>query len=348
MEAGHREERERFIRQKPGRAAVTGNSDAIDNIRELVARYSLEQEPVLLRGETGCGKNYIAELIHRCSRRKGKFVTINTPGIPENLFESEVFGHTKGAFTGAAADKKGLVEEAEGGTLFFDEIAEVPSSFQARLLRFIETKKYFVLGNPREKKAGVRILAATNKDLERAIEEKQFREDLYFRLQVLEITIPPLRERKEDIKPLVLEEWRRLKDKPPGKGFWETLEAYAWPGNIRELKSVLKRAAILADNVVTGKDLKKIINQYSSNGLAGMENRKTGKIWRQIKEGENFWNAVKMPFLARDINRDQAKEIVIKGLTEVGGKYVDLLPLFNLDNRDYHKFMTFLRDYELR
>jgi len=308
----------------------------------------LEEDPVLLHGETGCGKNHIAQLIHHFSGRKGKFVTINTPGIPENLFESEVFGHKRGAFTDARTDKSGLVEQAEEGTLFFDEIAEVPPSFQARLLRFIETRKYFVLGDTNEREADVRIVAATNRDLREAIDKKEFREDLYYRLQVLEIRIPPLRERKQDIKELVMEEQRYLKGKQIGRGFWEVVQAYTWPGNIRELKSVLKRAAILiGDSSITGQDIKDVINQESINHFPG-KNHSVEKIWEEIKAGKNFWEAVKRPFLRRDICRDHVKEILLKGLAEVGGRYKDLLSLFNLDSQEYHRFMSFLNDYKLK
>jgi len=326
---------------------ITGSSPEIRKIRELVLKYSLEEDPVLLRGDTGCGKNHIAELIHRFSGRKGKFVTINTPGIPENLFESEVFGHKKGAFTGAGTDKKGLVEEAAGGTLFFDEIAEVPPTFQARLLRFMETKKYYILGDTGEKTADVRIVAATNKDLAKAIEERRFREDLYYRLQVLEIKIPPLRERLQDLETLVREEQRHLKGKTPGPGFWEVARAYHWPGNIRELKSVLKRAGILnEDSVITGPDLKDIIHQNPMN--SSNDNNGVDGIWAEFRSGKNFWAAVKEPFLERNLNRDQVKEVINKGLAEAGGKYKDLLPLFNLEPADYHRFMSFLNDYGIR
>lgn len=339
---------ERIRSEEEDAGGITGDSPAVRWIRELVLKYSLEEDPVLLHGETGCGKNHIAELIHRYSGRKGKFVTINTPGIPENLFESEVFGHKRGAFTDARTDKKGLVELAEGGTLFFDEISEIPPSFQARLLRFIETKKYFVLGDTEEREADVRIVAATNRDLAGAIKEKQFREDLYYRLQVLEIKIPPLRERKEDIKALVMEEQRYLKGKEIGKGFWEVVRAYDWPGNIRELKSVLKRAAILSvDSSITGTDIRGVIDQNPMN-LLSTKNGKVERIWEELRSGNDFWEAVKKPFLARDICRDHAKEIIANGLEEVGGKYKDLLPLFNLDSKEYHRFMTFLSDYKLR
>jgi transcriptional regulator with AAA-type ATPase domain len=184
---------------------VTGTGKKINEIHKLISTYSMVDEPLLLTGETGTGKTYIAELIHNSSGRKGKFKIIHTPGIPGSLFESEVFGHKKGAFTNAAYDKKGLVEEAAGGTLLIDEITEVSVDIQAKLLRFIETGKYTRLGESFEREVDVRIIAATNKDLQKAIECKEFREDLYYRLNVFEIELPPLRERKQDLEALVRE-----------------------------------------------------------------------------------------------------------------------------------------------
>lgn len=173
----------------------------------------------------GFSKTYIAELIHNRSARKGKFKIIHTPSIPESLFESEVFGHKKGAFTNAAYDKKGLVEEAAGGTLLIDETTEVSVALQAKLLRFIETGKYTRLGESFERKVDVRIIAATNKDLQKAIEDKEFREDLYYRLNVFEIELPPLRERKQDLKALVLEKIKYLNGKKIGDELWNDFKA---------------------------------------------------------------------------------------------------------------------------
>jgi len=326
---------------------ITGTSEEIKNIRELVLKYSLEEKPILLLGETGSGKSHIAELIHKYSGRKGKFVTINTPGIPHTLLESEIFGHKKGAFTDARIDKKGIVEEAEGGTVFFDEISEVPVSFQAKLLRFIETRKYLVLGQSVEKEADVRIVAATNRDLHKAIKKKEFREDLYFRLQVLEIEIPPLRERKEDIKALVMEMQRFLKGKEVGNGFWEAIYNHNWPGNVRELITVLTRAGILLDSPITGKDIQDIINQSRFKGAFDQRINKIEQIWNRIKAGESFWDVVKTPFLDRDLNRDEVKEIIKMGLAESDGIYKHLLKLFNLMGNEYKKFMRFLNGNRL-
>jgi transcriptional regulator with PAS, ATPase and Fis domain len=183
---------------------ISGDSKEIKKIRELILKYSIEEDPVLLVGETGSGKNRVAELIHRYSGRKGKFIIVNTPSIPENLFESELFGYLKGAFTGADRKREGLIALAEEGTIFFDEISEVPLSFQPKLTQFIDTKRYRMVGDLKERKANVRIVSATNRNLMDEIQSQHLREDLYFRLSVLPIEIPPLRDRKEDIKSIVL------------------------------------------------------------------------------------------------------------------------------------------------
>ncbi|MCP5046468.1 MAG: sigma-54-dependent Fis family transcriptional regulator, partial [bacterium] len=225
-----------------GRGGLVGSSDATKRTRELVVTYSMTDDPVLLTGETGTGKSHTAQLIHDYSGRKGNFKLIHTPGIPENLFESEMFGYRKGAFTDAAYDKKGLVEEADGGTLFIDEITEVSVALQAKLLRFIGTGKFTRLGESTEREVDVRIVAASNRNLTNAINENLFREDLFYRLSVFEIYLPPLRERKDDIEALVLDKQSYLKGKKMGSGFWEAIREYHWPGNVRELFSLLKRA----------------------------------------------------------------------------------------------------------
>lgn len=332
----------RIRKTQAGPGGIPGSSEAIRFVRSRVAEYSLIDEPVLLKGETGTGKNYIAELIHRYSGRPGKFKVINTPGIPENLFESEMFGHTKGAFTGADRDREGLIREAEGGTLFIDEISEVPMSIQAKLLRFVDTKNYTVLGKSGEQKADVRIVAATNKDIAGAIENKEFREDLYYRINVLEIEIPPLRERTADIKDLVLEKKHYLNGKKIGDGFWEALRRHDWPGNIRELITVLKRAGVVDKDVIAGRDIEQIINNGFRKRDSLGESNKIDTLWDAVKAGGSFWEVVKGPYLDRELNREEVKEIIGRGLQETGGTYKGLLELFNLGPKEYKNFMRFL------
>jgi transcriptional regulator with PAS, ATPase and Fis domain len=321
---------------------ITGKSEKMKRIKELVLDYSLEDEPVLLLGETGVGKSHTAELIHRHSGRKGKFVVASAPNLQEGLFECTLFGHKKGAFTDAKSDRQGLVEEAREGTLFIDEISGVPESIQARLLRFIESKKYRVVGESFEREANVRIIAASNRDLLKAIENKEFREDLYYRLNVLEITIPPLRDRKADIQDFVMEKQTYLKGKKIGPGFMEALYNHEWPGNIRELISVLKRAGICCKSPITGEDIKNMINQNDSKKSFDQTNDKLEEIWDELKAGKTFWEAVKKPYLDRELNRCEAKSIIEKALIEAGGKYKGALKIFNLEDNEYNNFMRFL------
>ncbi len=336
----------------PSGTEAPGAGASFNQLKERYLTYALEDEPVLLLGETGVGKSFAAELIHRYSGRIGNFVVADVTTVSEALFESYVFGHRKGSFTGALDNKKGLIDEARDGTLFLDEIAEVPASFQAKLLRFIETKKYRVLGEAAEREANVRIIAATNVDLSSAISAKEFREDLYFRLNILQITIPPLRERKEELKPLVNQHLRFLKGKEIGENFWEVLNDYHWPGNLRELLTVLKRAGILCGSPITGDDLRGVIEESISHASPrGEQQAETGItdiIWGEIQGGKTFWEAVKEPFLERDLNRLQVKDIVSRALAKCGGKYVDALPVLNLPANEYKRFMKFLNKNRLQ
>jgi len=334
---------------------ISGSSPAITQIKELILKYSLEEDPIILLGETGVGKSHIAALIHQCSGRKGRFIVADTTTINENLFESEIFGHRKGSFTGAIADKKGLIDEAHQGTLFFDEIAEVPISFQSKLLRFIETRRYRVLGETCEHEADVRIVAATNIDLQKAIDNTQFREDLYFRLSVLKIYIPPLRQRTQDIEALTLERRHYLKGKEIGSGFWQIMHQYQWPGNIRELITVLKRAGILCNSPITGSELQTIIDQerntvpiQKNTAPLPPDQAPVQTAWQAIKKGMTFWEAVKEPFLNRDLNRAQVKMIISQALDQTNGRYIDTLPIFNIKAGEYKRFMKFLHKNKLQ
>jgi transcriptional regulator with PAS, ATPase and Fis domain len=324
-----------------------GNSEKIQRIRETVVKYSLEEEPVLIVGETGVGKSHVAELIHRYSGRRGRFVVAEITSINENLFESIMFGHKKGSFTNAYADKKGLVQDAEGGTLFIDEVTEVPLSVQAKLLRFIETKRYRVLGEFTEREADVRIVAATNKNLQQAIKHGEFREDLYYRLQVLEIEIPPLRDRKEDIKTFAREMGKKyLKGKKIGEKFWDVMFTYDWPGNIRELITVLKRAGILLESPITGDAINKIISDLSKNSIVKTDD-KAGEIWKRIETGENFWDWVWKPFMGRDIDRGVVKQILKKAYKAGFKSFKRMNYVLHVDEADYHKFMSLMHQYRI-
>lgn len=241
------------LSQKFGGKAFLGNSFQIQELIGLLEKIIPTKSNVLILGESGTGKGLIAELIHYNSPRKDMpFISINCSAIPETLLESELFGYKKGAFTGAVADKKGLITIADGGTLFLDEIGDMPLSLQAKLLKVIETGELTPLGDTIMKTVDIRIIAATNRDLEKRVKEGLFREDLYYRLAVIEIRVPSLKERREDIPVLVnhfINEIAR-ENKKSVKGIDEdamsVLIKYDWPGNIRELKNVIERAVVLA------------------------------------------------------------------------------------------------------
>jgi len=326
---------------------IAGDSQSIKRIKELILKYSVEEDAVLLLGETGVGKTHVAELLHQYSGRKGKFVVAEATTINENLFESIIFGHKKGAFTGAHEHRKGLIDEADGGSLFFDEISEVPISFQGKLLRFIETKKYRILGDTQEKTGDVRIIASSNRDLQEMMKKNLFRQDLFYRLNVLGIKIPSLRERKEDLSPLIMEKKKYLRGKDFGKGFWDELLSYDWPGNIRELFTVLKKAGILCEAEVTGDDLRAIINECSSTDTLQQGKCVKDELWMRIKKGENFWTVVGEPFLGHEINRTEARYVVKQALALASGKYIDSLKVLNLNKSDYKRFMKFIRKHDL-
>ncbi|MCK9243834.1 MAG: sigma-54 dependent transcriptional regulator [Candidatus Marinimicrobia bacterium] len=228
-------------------------SSAMAEVLNLVARISDSQAAVLIQGESGTGKELIARAIHQASPRHAKpFVAINCAAIPETLFESELFGHEKGAYTGATERTRGRLEVAEGGTLFLDEVADIPLSFQVKLLRVLQEKEYQRLGAAQTLRTDVRIVSATNKNIQQLVDETKFRSDLFFRLNVIPIQIPPLRERREDIIPLVehfIAKHARLNNRPiagvSAEGM-NLLMRYDYPGNVRELENIIERAVILA------------------------------------------------------------------------------------------------------
>ncbi len=248
--------------------SIVFKSKKLEEVIRLALEVAKSDATVLIRGESGVGKELIADLIHENSDRAGKqIVKINCAAIPENLLESELFGYKKGAFTGALSDKKGKFELAEGGTIFLDEIGDLSPSLQAKLLRVIQTKEIEPIGGA-PKKVNVRIIAATNRNLEELVKEGKFREDLYYRLNVIPIFVPPLRERKEDIRPLVdffLEKFNKKygKNVSISKGVMMIFEEYDWPGNVRELENLIERLVITSsDLVITPDDLPDYIREY--------------------------------------------------------------------------------------
>ncbi len=244
--------------------AVSGplvcRSRAMREVLRQAEIFARTEAPVLILGESGVGKELLARYLHERSGRKGPFIAVNCAAIPENIFEAELFGYERGAFTGAEAAKPGLIEEAESGTLFLDEIGEMPLALQGKLLRFLQEGEFRRLGSNRIRKSRARIVAATNEDLEKAVSEKRFREDLYFRLKVLILKIPPLRERPEDILPLAthfLEKFNRKYGKRVALSpeAARRLTEYHFPGNVRELENLLHRAVLVCEKEIRPEDL---------------------------------------------------------------------------------------------
>ena len=235
---------------------LIGRSPAFQRMLEMIARVAPSDASVLLQGESGTGKELLATAVHEASRRaEGPFVVVDCSGLPETLFESEVFGHERGAFTGATARKPGLVEAASGGTLFLDEVGDIPLAMQVKLLRLLETGTYRRVGSTELCRADIRLVSATHRPLKRMIAEGSFRQDLYFRINTFPIAVPPLRERDGDL-PLLIDSLlervapkRRLTLSPAAL---RLLCAYPFPGNVRELRNVLERASLMCDGELIG------------------------------------------------------------------------------------------------
>jgi two-component system response regulator PilR (NtrC family) len=242
--------------------SLVGTSAALGRVHDLIAQVATTRTNVLVSGESGTGKELVARAIHELSERREKpFIAVNCGAIPENLLESELFGHVRGAFTGAVSHKPGLVETADGGTLFLDEIGELPPSLQVKLLRLIQEKTIRRVGGNHDQRADVRIVAATNRDLEAEAQAGRFREDLYYRLNVIQIALPALRERMEDVPILVqhfLAKYRRELGKEVQEVAPEAMEkilAHSFPGNVRELENLIERAVALSRGPTLGVDV---------------------------------------------------------------------------------------------
>ncbi|MEK6333321.1 MAG: sigma-54 dependent transcriptional regulator [Acidobacteriota bacterium] len=253
-----KEEERRSLRQamsrEVDRGAIIGRSDVMQEVFRVVEQVAPARSTILITGESGTGKELIAKAIHEASLRVTKpFVTVNSSNIPTELLESELFGHTRGAFTGAIAAKKGLFEVADGGSIFLDEIGDIPPETQVRLLRVIQEREFTPLGDTSPRRVDVRIIAATNIDLKEAVRQGMFREDLYYRLSVVPIELPPLRDRREDVLPLA-QHFIRKYNEENGRQVSEQivpevlslLENYSWPGNVRELENAIERAVVIA------------------------------------------------------------------------------------------------------
>jgi len=349
-----------------GPIQLLGTSQVIHELKAEVERVARSDAKVLITGESGSGKEVVARAINAASTRAQSFVPVNCAGIPETLLESELFGHVKGSFTGAYRDKPGKLETADNGTLFLDEIGEMTLRMQGLLLRFLETGEIQKVGAERSVRASnVRIMAATNRDLRDLIVQGQFREDLFYRINVIHIVVPPLRERREDI-PLLLDYFlKRFTSQGRNGAAAHThspvqalaadavvaLSEYGWPGNVRQLENVIERLVVIGrSEIVKLEDLPpEIRHPAQPNGHTGRERRRSvadDLFKRLVENRESFWNAVYPLYMNREITRSNVRDLVHKGLEEARGNYKIVLRLFNMESSDYKRFLNFLRKHD--
>ena len=300
-----KEEERQSLRRAMSRAVdrgeMVGHSDVMQEVFRLVDQVAPARSTVLITGESGTGKELIAKAIHEASPRATKpFVTVNSSNIPTELLESELFGHTRGAFTGAVAAKKGLFEVADGGSIFLDEIGDIPPETQARLLRVIQEREFTPLGDTSPRRVDVRIIAATNIDLKEAVKQGTFREDLYYRLSVVPIELPPLRDRREDIL-LLAQHFIRKYNEENGRQVSEQinpevlalLESYSWPGNVRELENAIERAVVIAPGLEITRECLRTEVSDPQVARASLREGSSGTSSLDIGRGINFYDEVR-------------------------------------------------------
>jgi transcriptional regulator with GAF, ATPase, and Fis domain len=308
---------------------MIGKSEVMMQLAQRVRAAARIAGSVLITGETGSGKELVARAVHQHSGRSTRrFVAVDCGAVPEELIESELFGFKRGAFTTAVADKTGLFEEANGGTLFLDEIANTSRHFQAKLLRALQERQIRRLGDTISRPVDIRVIAATNRDLRGLVQRGDFREDLFYRLSVFAINVPPLRDRIDDV-PLLVEAILNGRKQISGDALAK-LQLYAFPGNVRELENILESAIYTAPE----ETIEECHIVLSANAASGFDD---------IIQVENFWESVARPYADRQITRTCVENVVRRGLQQVNGSYTQLIRLFNLPDSDYKRFMDFLR-----
>jgi DNA-binding NtrC family response regulator len=338
-----------------GRALeIQGRSPALLGLLEKIEKISRFKEPVLITGESGTGKELVASACHLLGpRAAAPFEAVNCPQFHDgNLTVSELFGHTKGSFTGAVANKKGHFETAKGGSVFLDEVADLPMAAQMMLLRTLAQHEFKPLGSETVVRADVRTIAATNRPLADMILSNDFREDLYFRLRFFHIEVPPLRQRDDDWRLLLTHFLQRTSQEHGVKRALspeseKLLSEYQWPGNVRELRSVAVIGYCMAEGEwIEPEHFKGQLRQDAApEGIVPIYT----KIYQRIvHEQKSFWTELYTPFMLREINRPQAIAVIRRGLVQTRGSYRELLRLFNLQPSEYQRFMDFLRHQRLK
>ncbi|HEX7088172.1 MAG TPA: sigma-54 dependent transcriptional regulator [Vicinamibacterales bacterium] len=339
-------------------AQLIGASPRLRELLDEIARVAASDAKVLVTGESGVGKELVARAIHaRSARAREPFVAINCAGLPETLLESELFGHVKGSFTGAYRDKPGKLEHADRGTVFLDEIGEMTLRMQGLLLRFLETGELQKVGADRASgRVDVRVIAATNRDLRAMIAEGAFREDLFYRINVIQLVVPPLRERREDIPALVEHFLGRFSN---GHAVVRSLTPdalaamieYNWPGNVRELENAIERLVVKARGPQAGiEDLPIEVRRRRVRPAEADDHRRrtiVDDLYRQLREDRlSFWTTVYPLYMQREITRENVRALVRRGLEEARGNYRIVVKLFNLPPGDYKRFLNFLRKHD--
>jgi len=334
-----------LVVQSPGMAAVVA----------MAERAAACDGKVLITGESGVGKDLIARHIHEHSRREPQaFVAVNCAGLTESLLESELFGHVRGSFTGAYRDKPGKLQTAHRGTLFLDEVGEMSLRMQALLLRFLENGEVQSVGSDTPiARVDVRVVSATNRNLPELIAAGQFREDLLYRLRVIHLDVPPLRDRPEDIRALAQSFIDRSgRAVTVSEEAFRALDRYRWPGNVRELQNVVEQIVWLAPTDRIDVEHLPPAIRTAGRTVLPMRERRTqvaDELYKAlVVTGYSFWEHIYPLFLSRDITRQDMRELVRRGLATTRGNYRTLLKLFGMSPRDYKRFLNFLAAHECR
>jgi len=321
-----------------------------------IAEQSAESNAkVLITGESGVGKDVVARYIHSCSsRRREPFVAVNCAGITETLLESELFGHVKGSFTGAYRDKRGKLQLAHRGTLFLDEVGEMSLRMQALLLRFLENGEIQAVGSDHSQaRLDVRVVAATNRDLNDLVASGKFREDLLYRLRVIHLHVPPLRQRPQDVQALMAHFLRRAgRQLEFTEDALRAFQRYRWPGNVRELLNVMEQILWKPNRGLVAAEQLPITMRNGAGLITPLQDRRhhvADDLYDAlVNHGASFWEHVYPMFMARDITRHDLRELLRRGLSETRGRYKSLLSLFGMPSGDYRRLMNFLAAHDCR
>ena len=337
---------------------LVGTSAVVSDLRHAITRVARTDSKVLITGESGTGKEVVARHLYAASSRADRpFITVNCGGLAETLLESELFGHVRGSFTGAHRDKAGKLEIADTGTVFLDEIGETSPRMQGLLLRLLETGEIQKVGaNDQSLRVDVRTISATNRNLRDLVARGLFRKDLFYRLNVINLAVPALRDRKEDVPALVEHFLQRLRAPDNRTPIAITPEAmamlveYPWPGNVRELQNVIERIVVQGrSNVISVEDLPREMRPVWKTAPPFVERRRSiaDDLYKRLTEDQqSFWTSVYPLFMQREIPRDIVREVVRRGLQDARGNYKVVARMFNMHPEEYKKFLNFLRKHQ--